>query len=63
MSKVIYRTEVQLTPKLHGGCMKYYWAIHQINEDGKFTIADGFNKTHLGATNTAYWKTLELKLV
>lgn len=44
-TQVIYRAEVQVTPKIFDGKDAYYWALHQINEDGKFVIKDGYEKS------------------
>ncbi len=39
-----YEVRLNLKPTIHDGCMQYYWQVLLINNDGVFTIKNGWNE-------------------
>ncbi len=39
-----YEVRLNLKPTIHDKCMQYHWQILLINDDGTFTIKDGWNQ-------------------
>ena len=51
-----YDLQVQLTPKIHNGEMAHYWHIDLIDGNGRYAIADGWNKNLAMALADAHLK-------
>lgn len=45
-----YETRISIAPELYDGAMKHRWTIVQINEEGTFTIREGWGDTYNNAS-------------
>jgi hypothetical protein len=51
-----YEQTISLKPQVHEGAMSHYWKIDLINDDGRFTIHDGWAESLQRAQQDAYAK-------